>query len=119
LSAPLKKRLVYFIVFVERYLTRIRKVLWRLAVSYEVPTGSRELTAVFRFNSESTVSAGAVNSSHLPMASAIGTRKHLKDLNINVIRDLEVGYNLMDPRMVSDTLVVKYSVSIVSEKSLG
>jgi hypothetical protein len=53
------------------------------------------------------------------MTLAIGPRKNLKDLNINVIQDLDSGYNLMDPRVVSATLVVKYSVSIVSEKSLG
>jgi hypothetical protein len=39
----------------ERYLTRIRKSLQRLAVSHAVPAGSREVTAAFNFISESTV----------------------------------------------------------------
>jgi hypothetical protein len=52
LSASLK---VEFIVFMERYLTRIGKILLRLALSHAVPAGSREVTATFRFISENTV----------------------------------------------------------------
>jgi hypothetical protein len=36
-----------FITFMERYLTRMRKTLSRLAVSHAIPAGSREVTVAF------------------------------------------------------------------------
>jgi hypothetical protein len=43
---------VDFIVYVERYLTRIGNNLQRLAVSHAVPSGSQEVIAAFNFISE-------------------------------------------------------------------
>ncbi|XP_018569550.1 glucose dehydrogenase [FAD, quinone]-like [Anoplophora glabripennis] len=45
---------------------------------------------------EVIVSGGAINSPQLLMLSGIGPTKHLKSLGIPVIRNLKVGYNLMD-----------------------
>ncbi|XP_018333880.1 glucose dehydrogenase [FAD, quinone]-like [Agrilus planipennis] len=45
---------------------------------------------------EVIVSAGAINSPHLLMVSGIGPRKDLEQVNIPVVNDLKVGYNLQD-----------------------
>ncbi|XP_065221552.1 glucose dehydrogenase [FAD, quinone]-like [Planococcus citri] len=45
---------------------------------------------------EVILTAGAVNSPQLLLLSGIGPRDHLKDLNIPLINDLKVGYNLQD-----------------------
>lgn len=45
---------------------------------------------------EVILSAGAINSPQLLMLSGVGPRDHLKSMRIPVVKDLKVGYNLMD-----------------------
>lgn len=45
---------------------------------------------------EVILSAGTINSPQILMVSGIGPKKHLKDMRVPVIRDLQVGFNLQD-----------------------
>ncbi|GFG34276.1 hypothetical protein Cfor_00519 [Coptotermes formosanus] len=69
-----------------------------------------------RARREIILSAGVFNSPHLLMLSGIGPKKHLTDMNIPVIQDLKVGYNLMDhPGVIGITFIVNQSVSLMPE----
>lgn len=60
----------------------------------ETPSGQKKLFA--KAKKEVIVSAGAVNSPKLLMLSGVGPQKHLQDLNIPLVKNLQVGENLQD-----------------------
>jgi choline dehydrogenase len=75
---------------------------------------------VVRARKEVIVSAGAINSPQLLMLSGIGPREHLLQLGIPVIRDLKVGYNLMDHiGMMALTFVLNQSVAFTERELFG
>jgi choline dehydrogenase len=72
---------------------------------------------VVRARREVILSAGAVNSPQLLMLSGVGPKQHLTDLNIPVIQDLSVGFNLMDhPGLIGLTFVVNQSVGLILDE---
>lgn len=55
LSGSWHEMCVYFIVFMEKYLTHIRKISYQLGVTHVILAGSQKVMAAFKFTSESTV----------------------------------------------------------------
>lgn len=69
---------------------------------------------------EVIISAGAINSPQLLMLSGIGPKAHLTSKGINVLRDLQVGRNLMDHVALGGlTFIVNDTSSIQSERLLA
>ncbi|XP_011501406.1 PREDICTED: glucose dehydrogenase [FAD, quinone]-like [Ceratosolen solmsi marchali] len=63
--------------------------------------------------------AGTLNSAQLLMLSGVGPRQHLKQLGIQVIEDLPVGYNLQDHvSMGALTFLVNDTVTIMESRLL-
>lgn len=56
--------------------------------------GTKEITV--KANKEVILSAGALGTPHILMASGIGPEKHLKKHGVNIIKNLPVGKNLQD-----------------------
>lgn len=63
-------------------------------IGIELEKQNRKMKVLTR--KEVILSAGAINSPQLLMLSGIGPKTHLQEMRINVIKDLPVGYNLMD-----------------------
>lgn len=55
---------------------------------------------------EVIVSAGTINSPKVLMLSGVGPAEHLRELNIEVIQDLRVGYNLHDHTTIDGVVFV-------------
>ncbi|KAJ9587816.1 hypothetical protein L9F63_018740 [Diploptera punctata] len=72
-----------------------------------------------RASKEVIVSGGAINSPQLLMLSGIGPKKHLQEIGIPVVKDLNVGYNLMDhPGVVSISFLVNQSVGLIWDEMM-
>lgn len=65
-----------------------------IGVEFLAPTEKR-VKSVF-CSKEVIISAGTINSPQILMVSGIGPKKHLNDMRVPVIRDLQVGFNLQD-----------------------
>lgn len=66
---------------------------------------------------EVIMSAGAINSAQLLMLSGIGPRKHLEQMGIDVLRDLQVGENLQDHvGMGGMTFLVDKPIAIIQDR---
>lgn len=70
-----------------------------------------------RARKEVILSAGTLNSPQLLMLSGIGPQDHLRELDINVIENLRVGYNLQDHvSMAGLAFLVNDTVTIVEDR---
>ncbi|XP_063238219.1 glucose dehydrogenase [FAD, quinone]-like [Bacillus rossius redtenbacheri] len=68
----------------------------RTKVAYGVEFVNKQYTYRVMAKREVIISAGTINSPQLLMLSGIGPQEHLRSHKIPVIKDLKVGYNLMD-----------------------
>lgn len=65
---------------------------------------------VIEFRKELIVSAGSINSPQLLMLSGIGPRKHLQNMGIQTIQNLNVGENLQD-HMLMTGLILTHNIT--------
>ena len=68
---------------------------------------------------EVVVSGGAINSPQLLMLSGIGPKKHLQDMNIDVMADLPVGENLQDHVFVPLFYTLPGDADLISVKNIA
>lgn len=76
--------------------------------AYGVTVSKDNVNSDFFAKKEIILSAGAINSPQLLMLSGIGPRDHLKELRINTIQDLKVGFNLQDHVFFSGLLFSQF-----------
>lgn len=113
---PIKKRKNLFI----RKMAMVTKVLidpntkTAIGVQYSKNGNIRNVYA----NKEVILSAGAINTPQLLMLSGVGPADHLRDVGIQPIQDLAVGYNLMD-HTAPGALTIKVNVSTLGPDVLG
>ncbi len=91
---PIKNRKNLFV----RKLSQVTKILidpkTKTATGVQYVSNGKFHTV--RARREVILSAGAINSPQLLMLSGIGPAEHLKEMNIKTIKNLPVGFNLMD-----------------------
>ncbi|EDS37179.1 choline dehydrogenase [Culex quinquefasciatus] len=75
---------------------------------------------LYRINAtkEVILTAGAIASPQLLMISGIGPREHLESLNIPVIQDLKVGYNLQDHTTLSGLVFTINKPASIRERDM-
>lgn len=87
----------------------------KTAIGVEYVSRHKTYTAFAR--KEIIISGGAINSPQLLMLSGIGPKQHLEDKNINLIKNLPVGENLMDHVALGSLLVlVNDTISLKSQR---
>lgn len=69
-----------------------------------------------RARKEVIVSGGAISSPQLLMLSGIGPREHLKELGVDLVVDLPVGYNLQDHQMLFLYNKVNSDITITTKR---
>lgn len=62
------------------------------------------LNTVLNTRKEIILSAGLISSPQILMLSGIGPKKHLESIEIPVLADLPVGFNLQDHMVISFSL---------------
>jgi choline dehydrogenase len=86
----------------------------KTATAVEVKIGQRVLK--LKAKKEIILSAGAINSPQILMLSGVGPKKDLQNLQINVLKDLPVGYNLED-HMINLGTYVTFSPKCCKEEN--
>lgn len=114
---PIRKRKNLFIKK-KSHVTRILfDTTGRRAIGVEYYRGNKKYRVFAR--KEVIISAGAINSPQLLMLSGIGPKDHLISKGINVLRDLQVGRNLMDHVALGGlTFIVNDTSSIKTQRVL-
>jgi choline dehydrogenase len=113
------KRMGTYAIFVEPILDRTSITILTHATVQKVLVSSQTATGVVleRFGQtyhyyakhDVVLSAGAIGSPQILMLSGVGPKKHLKELNIPLIKDLPVGKNLQDHCVVMQPLETGHS----------
>jgi choline dehydrogenase-like flavoprotein len=74
----------------------VKKVLMRSNRANGVVLDHMDKTLQYHVRKEVVISAGAIGSPQILILSGVGPKYHLKQLGINLVRDLPVGQNLQD-----------------------
>lgn len=100
--------------------TRVTKILIdpKTKVAYGVEFLKRRKTFRVFVRKEVILSAGTIASPQLLMLSGVGPREHLQEMEIPVIQDLRVGYNLQDHSVVNGLDFVVNQPITISEASV-
>ncbi|CAH1716930.1 unnamed protein product [Aphis gossypii] len=114
---PIRKRKNLYIKK-KSHVTRILfDTIGRTAIGVEYQKGNKKYRVFAR--KEVIISAGAINSPQLLMLSGIGPKDHLISKGIDVLRDLQVGRNLMDHVALGGlTFIVNDTSSIKTRRVL-
>ncbi|XP_050443788.1 glucose dehydrogenase [FAD, quinone]-like isoform X2 [Adelges cooleyi] len=100
---PIRKKRKNLTVLTDAHVTRVI-VDNKHAVGVEYLFKKKMRKAYVR--KEVILSAGSLNSPKILMLSGVGPKRHLKEMNIKVVKDLPVGRNLQD-HVTADGVVIR------------